>query len=55
MIIGLVAPAHPKDETSLCEDQFSEAGSKPSQVTILLSQPAPHPLHANSGQSSRSS
>jgi hypothetical protein len=44
VIIGLVAAAHPKDETSLCADKSSEGGSKPSQVTILLSQPTPHPL-----------
>jgi hypothetical protein len=43
-IIGSIAPAHPNDETSLCADRSSEGDSKPSQVTILLSLPAPQPF-----------
>ena len=42
--MGPVAAARPKDETSLCADKSSEGDSKPSQMTILLSQPTPHPL-----------
>jgi hypothetical protein len=55
VIIGPVAAAHPKDETSLCADKSSEGDSKPSQVAILGPSRRPTLRHAASARSIRSS